>query len=624
MRIPEEKIEEVRAAADIVDVVSGFVRLRKAGRNYTGLCPFHREKTPSFNVNPERGIFKCFGCGKGGNAVTFLMEMEKISFVDAVEMLAERYNIVLTREGTPMRPETREEIEEMYEANRLAARFFYDTLQGDAGAVGRAYFDKRGWKENTRRTFGLGFAPDAWHDFLNHARAAGISDEMLERTGLIVRKEGGNSYDRFRGRVIFPIFSVSKKVLGFGARTLKGDEQPKYLNSPETPVYVKSKVLYGLAQSHRAIRDADAVILVEGYADLISLYQEGITNVVATSGTALTPEQVYLLSRYTRNFFFLYDADSAGMSAMLRGIDIILESDCDARIVQLSAGEDPDSYVRKYGADGVRERLGEAVSFVDFVTARFQAEGGLDSPEGKAQAVHRIVELIAKMDDAIRREFYIRDISQKYGIYENLLYQELEKALRLKKKERPAARPVELIPQPEEETAAPGEVPKEEKDFCTLLLQAPSELQSEVLHGVRISQFHDARMQKLLHVLFEQEEHDGSINTDALWSYVEDDVGMHGLLADMLIERAPISERWEKEQIVRPTDNRRLLLDAYKRLLHRHVQQRRERLKEKLRFETDADLQRSLATALQQLLALDTAVKGCLSFADLPDVEDED
>ncbi|MFZ1729131.1 MAG: DNA primase [Bacteroidota bacterium] len=622
MRIPEEKIEEVRAAADIVDVVSGFVRLRKSGRNYSGLCPFHREKTPSFNVNPERGIFKCFGCGKGGNAITFLMEMEKVSFIDAVEILAERYNILITHEGTA-RPESREEIEEMYEANRLAARFFYDTLQGEAGAVGRAYFDKRGWNAASRRTFGLGFAPDSWHDFLNHARAQGISEDMLELTGLIVRKEGGNAYDRFRGRVVFPIFSVSKKVLGFGARTLKGDEQPKYLNSPETPVYVKSKVLYGLAQSHRAIRDADAVILVEGYADLISLYQEGITNVVATSGTALTPDQVYLLSRYTRNFFFLYDADSAGMSAMLRGIDVILESDCDARIVQLSAGEDPDSYVRKYGADKVRERIGDAVSFVDFVASRFQADGGLDTPEGKTQVVRRIVELVAKMDDAIRREFYIHDIAQKYGIYENLLYQELEKELRSKKRERPAARPVELIPQHEEEAPETGEVPREEKDFCTLLLQAPSEMQSEVLHSVRSSHFHDKRMQKLLHVLFEQEEHDGHIRTDALWSYVEDDIAMHSLLADMLIERAPISERWEKQQVVRPTDNRLLLLDAYKRLLHRHVQQRRERLKEALRAAHDADEQRRLATELQQMLHLDTAVKSCEAFSDLPEVEEE-
>ncbi|MDX9760151.1 MAG: DNA primase [Bacteroidota bacterium] len=622
MRIPEEKIEEVRAAADIVDVVSGFVRLRKAGRNYTGLCPFHREKTPSFNVNPERGIYKCFGCGKGGNAFTFLMEMEKVSFVDAVEMLAERYNIVLTREG-PQRAESREDIEQLYEANRLAARFFYDTLQGERGEVGRAYFDTRGWNADTRRMFGLGFAPDAWHEFLNHARAAGIGDEVLERTGLIVRKEGGATYDRFRGRVIFPILSVSKKVLGFGARTLKGDEQPKYLNSPESPIYVKSRVLYGLAQSHRSIRDADAVILVEGYADLITLYQEGVRNVVATSGTALTPDQVNLLARYTRNFFFLYDADSAGMNAMLRGIDIILEADCDARIVQLPAGEDPDSYVRKYGADKVRARMADAVSFVDFVTARFQAEGKLDSPEGKAQVVHRIVELIAKMDDPIRREFYLRDISQKYGIYEQLLYQELAKELRASRRTRPAPRPAELIPVPHEDVdAVATDIVDEEFDFCRELLQAPSDLQAGALHHVRMSHFTDGRIRNLIRVLFEQEEHEGTIETNALWSFVEGDTTMHQLLADLLIDADAPSPHWETRQNVRPLDISRVLLDAYKRILIRHVQQRRERLKEALRAEADPDRQRTLTARVQQLRSLDQAIHRCDAFADLPEVEE--
>lgn len=621
MRIPEHKIEEIRAAADIVDIVSGFVRLRKSGRNYTGLCPFHREKTPSFSVNPERGIFKCFGCGKGGSAFTFLMEMEKLSFIDAVETLAERYNIALSHEGA-MRPEAREEIEALYEANRLAARFFHATLQEESGSDARAYFAKRGWEAGTQRVFGLGYAPDAWDHFLNHARTQGMEDDVLETTGLIVRKDGGKVYDRFRGRVVFPILSVSKKVLGFGARTLQKDGQPKYLNSPETPIYTKSKVLYGLMQSHRAIRDADAVVLVEGYADLISLFQDGIQNIIATSGTALTPEQVYLLSRYTRNFFFLFDADSAGMNAMLRGIDIILEADCDARMVELPTGEDPDSYIRKYGVEKLRSRINEALSFVDFVTSRFQAEGRLETPEGKAQVVHRVVELVAKMDDPIRREFYIHDIARKYGIYEHLLFQELDKELRNVKRERPATHPINLGDMTEEVAHDGGELPREEKDFCTLLLQASSEVQGEALHGIRIGLFRDRRIQSLLHVLFEQEEHDGQLNTDALWAWVEDDIAMHGLLADMLIERTPISSRWAEEQNVRPVDERLLLLDAYKRLLHRHLRQRRARLKERLRDEADADQQREIATRLQYLLARERAVKTCASFADLPDVEE--
>ncbi|PLX28447.1 MAG: DNA primase [Ignavibacteria bacterium] len=580
MRIPEEKVDEIRAAADIVDVVSGFVRLKKTGRNFTGLCPFHREKTPSFNVNPERGIFKCFGCGKGGNVFTFLMEMENISFVESVEMLADRYGLLITREGGQQR-EKPEDIDAMYEANRLAARFFFDTLQGEQGAVGRTYYEQRGWTTETQRSFGLGFAPEGWHHFLEFARAQGLSDDILERTGLIIRKEGGSTYDRFRNRVVFPIISVSRKVLGFGARTLEKDEHPKYLNSPETPIYNKSRVLFGLSQAHRAIRDLDAVILVEGYADVLSLVQAGVENVVSTSGTALTPDQVHLLSRYTRNFFFLYDADSAGLNAMLRGIDIILDEDCDSRIVQLPTGEDPDSFVRKQGVEALRARLDSAVSFVDFITDRYRSEGKLETPEGKTQVTRRIVELIARMDDPIRREYYVHHIAEKYGIYESVLYSELAKEMKAHRRpERDRQQPLRHGAEtpPQEDTN--GDIPKEEKEFCELLLLAPSSVQTEVLHNIRIDYFHDARMRKFLHVLFEQEEHEGTINTDALWRYVEDDVPMHKLLADMLMDPIrPVSD-WSTKQNVQPTDERRVLLDAYKRVVKRSLAVRHSELQQ--------------------------------------------
>lgn len=620
MRIPEEKIEEIRAAADIVDVVSGFVRLKKAGRNYSGLCPFHREKTPSFNVNPERAIFKCFGCGKGGNVFTFLMEMEQLSFVDAVEVLAERYNIVLSREGGPSQ-ETRDQIEAMYEANRLAAHFFYDTLQGAKGEVGRRYYEGRAWSTETQRSFGLGFAPDGWHHFLEFARARGMEEDALEATGLIIRKEGGRTYDRFRNRVIFPIISVSRKVLGFGARALEADDHPKYLNSPESAVYNKSRVLYGLSQSHRAIRDLDAVVLVEGYADVISLYQAGVENVVSTSGTALTPDQVHMLSRYTRNFFFLYDADSAGLSAMLRGIDTILDEDCDARIVQLPAGEDPDSYVRARGAEAVRARLGEAVSFVDFITEQFRSEGKLETPEGKTQVTRRIVDLIARMDDPIRREFYIHHIAEKYGIYESVLYRELAKELQSRGDRPRRSMPVEVLQDGEATENGNGDIPRVEKIFCELLLQAPPELQGEVLQHIRIGHFHDARIRRFLHVLFEQQEHEGSINTDALWRYVEEDVAMHTLLADMLMDPVkPVSE-WSRKQTVTPTDERRVLLDAYKKVVRRMVEVEHRRLQQQLRFDASPEL---LDRFRELALLLRVQWERIATFDEIPDVEDED
>ncbi|MCB2206102.1 DNA primase [bacterium] len=621
MRIPEEKVEEVRAAADIVDVVSGFVRLRKAGRNYTGLCPFHREKTPSFNVNPERAIFKCFGCGKGGNVFTFLMEMEQLSFVDAVEALAERYNISINREGGPSK-ETRDQIESMYEANRLAARFFYDTLQGEKGEVGRKYYEGRAWSQETQRTFGLGFAPQGWHHFLEHARAQGMDDDILEATGLIIRKDGGKTYDRFRNRVVFPIISVSRKVLGFGARALEADDHPKYLNSPESAVYNKSRVLYGLSQSHRAIRDLDAVVLVEGYADVLSLYQAGVENVVSTSGTALTPDQVHMLSRYTRNFYFLYDADSAGLNAMLRGIDTILDEDCDARIVQLPVGEDPDSYVRRHGAEGIRAHLDNAVSFVDFITDRFREEGKLETPEGKTQVIRRIVDLVARMDDPIRREFYVHHIAEKYGIYESVLYRELAKELRGKERKPARELPTEVLPPEPEGDADGAAIPREEKTFCELLLQAPPELQSEVLQFIRIGHFRDARIRQFLHVLFEQQEHEGHIKTDDLWRYVEENVPMHNLLADMLMEKNRLVSEWSRKQTVTPTDYRRVMLDAYKRVLRRMVESEHEKKQQELRAD-DSNLEVARqVNELQKLLRVQWDSIG--SFEDLPELEDDE
>lgn len=620
MRIPEHKIDEIRAAADILDVVSGFVRLKKAGRNYTGLCPFHREKTPSFNVNPERGIFKCFGCGKGGNVFTFLMEIENISFVDAVDMLAERYGIALEREGGPSK-ETREEIESMYEANRLAARFFYDTLQGERGKKGREYFASRDWNMDTQRAFGVGFAPDDWHAFLHFAREKGLSDDILEETGLIIRKESGNTYDRFRNRVIFPIVSVGRKVLGFGARALGADEQPKYLNSPESPVYNKSRVLYGLAQAHSAIREQDAVILVEGYADVLSLSQAGVQNVVATSGTALTPDQVRLLARYTRNLFFLYDADSAGLNAMLRGIDVILEEDCDSRIVQLPTGEDPDSYVRKHGATEVRRKIAQAVSFVDFITDRFRDEGRLETPEGKTQVIRRIVDLVARMDDPIRREFYIHHVAEKYGIYETVLYRELERELKSRGRTRESAPPPEMYREHPAMIVSERDIPKEEKRFCELLLLAPSALQSEVLNHIRIGYFHDARMQKFLHVLLEQQEHEGAIDVDALWGYVDEDVDMHNLLADMLMEPLhPISD-WSLKQTVTPTDERRVLLDAYKKVVGRTLEHLASTLQQRTRKADDPELLLRFI-ALQRLIKINWA---CITtFEDIPEFDMEE
>ena len=623
MRLSEAQIQQVRTAADIVDVVSGFVRLRKTGRNFTGLCPFHKEKTPSFNVNPEREIFKCFGCGKGGDVISFIMEMERVSFMDAVEELAERYGIALQKEDDA-KPERREDIEALYAATKIAARFFYDTLRSDAGTVGLEYFKKRRWTDETMKTFGLGYAPAGWSNFLDHARTQGIDENILDLAGLIKLREGGGGYDRFRNRVIFPIIHVTRKVLGFGARALSPDDEPKYLNSPESAIYKKSRELYGLAQASTAIREQESVIVVEGYADVLSLHQEGIRNVVSTSGTAMTPDQVHAISRYTRNIFFLYDADSAGLRAMLRGIDIILAEDCDARIVELAAGEDPDSFVMKYGAEAVRERLGQAVSFVDFVTAQLKAEGKLGTPEGQTQAVHRIVGMLAKMDDALRREFYVHHIAQTYGIYENLLYSELAKVMKGAKRRPRAVEVEQQSVQPPVGEIGDEPIPKEERAFCSHLLQAPPEAQSEALHSVRIGHFRNSRLRAVLHLLFEQEEHDGKVDSNALWNYVQDDPGMHTLLADLLMPKDEPRSDWKERQTVYAVDQQRVLCDDYKSIIRLRLEEQRRSLSDSLRSTSDTDMQIGITRSIGELDKLLFSLHTITEISELPDIDGGD
>ncbi len=324
MRIPEETIEAIRAAIDIVEVVGEYVPLRRRGANWFGLCPFHEEKTPSFSVNPHLGIFKCFGCGRGGDVFAFIQQIEHVSFVEAVRMLAERAGIPL--------PDGEEEADDprpaLYHALRFAARFYFEQLtQSEAGQVARAYLKQRGIHPEAVRRFGLGYAPNAWDALLKAATEAGIRSEVLEQAGLVLpRKERGGYYDRFRHRLMFPIFSHTGRVVGFGGRLLEPDpEQPKYINTPETPVYHKGRILYGLYQARQALRTQEEAILVEGYTDVIALHQAGIEHVVATSGTALTPDQARLLARYVRRVVLLFDADAAGQQAALRSIELFLE-----------------------------------------------------------------------------------------------------------------------------------------------------------------------------------------------------------------------------------------------------------------------------------------------------------
>jgi DNA primase len=364
MRIPENTIEEIRNSANIVDIISSYVQLRKRGKNFIGLCPFHQEKTPSFTVSEEKQIFHCFGCHAGGNVYKFLMEYKSISFVEAVQEIAESVGITLNFQEDNF-SSAESELEEYYELNVLAAKYFSDQLlKSETGEIARDYLQKRNIKPQTQKIFGLGFAPNGWDNFLTYAQEKQVDLNSAKLLGLIDSKENGKYYDKYRGRIIFPIFSPNGRVIAFGGRVFQGEENiAKYLNSPESSIYLKRKSLYGLFHSKDEIRKQNKAIMVEGYMDLIALHQHGIKNAVASSGTSLTEDQVRLLSRYTKNIVVIFDADEAGTKAAMRSIEILLKQDFDVNMLSLPKGEDPDSFINQFGKDHFDEVLKTSKNF---------------------------------------------------------------------------------------------------------------------------------------------------------------------------------------------------------------------------------------------------------------------
>ncbi|MEZ0612116.1 DNA primase [Fibrella sp. WM1] len=435
MRIPEETVERIRQAADIVEVVGEFVSLKRRGSNYIACCPFHNEKTPSFNVNPARQIYKCFGCGKAGDPVRFVMDVENLGYGEALRYLAKKYNIEIEeQEVTPEEQNRQTERESLYIALNYAKTFFQDhLLKTDEGrGIGLSYFRERGFSDPTIAAFDLGYSPDSWDALLTDAQAKGYNPEVLSKAGLTVTREDSKKvFDRFRGRVMFPIHNVSGRVIAFGARILKADPKaPKYLNSPETDVYHKSQVLYGIFQAKQSIRQEDICYLTEGYTDVISLHQAGIKNVVASSGTSLTIEQIRLISRFTQNVTILYDGDAAGVKAALRGLDMVLEEGLNVSVATFPDNDDPDSYVRKVGAEAFRTYLkGNTQNFIAFKTAALLRDAGAD-PFKRAEVITEIVGSISRIPDPIKRQVFFQSTAQQLKVDEQTLISESNRLIR--------------------------------------------------------------------------------------------------------------------------------------------------------------------------------------------------
>lgn len=439
--IAQETIDKVYETARVEEVIGDFVQLKKSGSNYKGLSPFTNERTPSFMVSPAKQIWKDFSSGKGGNVVAFLMEQEHFSYPEAIRYLAKKYQIEIVETlPSPEEKEAAGERESLYLVSEYAQKYFAQNLwESEEGkAIGLSYFKERGFTPQTIKKFGLGYNSEQWDAFTRNALEKGYQLEFLEKTGLSIAKEN-KAFDRFRGRVIFPIYSLSGRVLGFGGRILSQDaKSAKYINSPESDIYHKSKVLYGLYQAKQSIAKEDCCYLVEGYTDVIQLHQLGVNNVVASSGTALTPEQIRLIQRLTSNIVVLFDGDAAGLRASLRGIDLILEEGMNVKVCSFPEGEDPDSFARNHSYEEVVLHLTEnARDFVQF-KARLLTQEAQNDPVKKAECIRDMVESIAKISDKIKREIYIKECSRIMDISEEALFSSLFQLI--KSKERRAGK----------------------------------------------------------------------------------------------------------------------------------------------------------------------------------------
>ncbi len=461
--IDRRTIDTILETARVEEVIGEFVQLKKAGSNLKGLSPFTDEKTPSFMVSPVKQIWKCFSTGKGGNSVSFLMEHEHFSYPEALKWLGKKYNIeIQDTEQTDEQKQQADERESMFLVSKFAKDYFHDILMNSQNgrAIGLSYFKERGFREDTIEKFDLGYCKDEWDGFTSTALKKGFDLKYLKSTGLTIVKEGGEKervFDRFKGRVMFPIHSMSGRILGFGGRILTNDKKSaKYLNSPESTIYHKSKILYGLYQAKSEIAKLDNCYLVEGYTDVISFYQSGIKNVVASSGTALTPDQIRLIHRLTPNITVLYDGDDAGIRASLRGIDLILEQGMNVKVVMFPQGEDPDSFAKANSDESLKQYLEEQQQdFISFKVSLLMKDSEND-PIKKASLVRDIVSSISKIPDAIKREIYVQECSKIMEVSERVLFSELAQIINKDIKEVTRKSPMQVVLEPIKESKKPN------------------------------------------------------------------------------------------------------------------------------------------------------------------------
>ena len=603
-------IEEIKNRMDIVEVVGDFVSLKRSGSSYKALSPFTSEKTPSFYVVPSKGIFKDFSSGKGGDAITFVMEVDGLSYVEALKYLAGKYGIEIEDETPSDEVQAAQNKREslfivLGFANTIFKKLLHEHDEGRS--IGYSYLKERGFTDDTIDAFDLGYTLDQWDYLYQEATKKGYKKELLEEAGLIVVKEQ-KTYDRFRARVIFPIHNVTGKVIAFGARTLSKDKkQPKYLNSPETELYNKSHVLYGLYQAKQAIRQEDNCYLVEGYTDVISLHQSGVKNVVSSSGTALTSDQVKLIRRYSKNVTVLFDGDAAGIRASIRGIDMLLEGDLNVRAVTLPDGEDPDSYSRQLGTSAFQHFLeSESKDIIRFKVSLL-LEDIKEDPIKKSEAIKDIVQSISKISDPVKRAVYLKECSDLMDISESLLVREQNKLLVDKAQKEAQAPPGREVPPPLDEPPGPEEKISEEKAVNPIYFQERESIRVLINYGnefilnqnqenqylvdyflteIEELDFVHPVYRKILNIVREQSALGNVVDIQFLLNHADEQVRQEAV--ELSTSKYEVSENWEAKYMIpvpKEADNLKNLtftniLRLKFRIIRHLVEQENEKLKD--------------------------------------------
>jgi DNA primase len=592
--IDQPTVDRIFEAALIIDVVQDFVTLKRRGVNYLGLCPFHNEKTPSFTVSPAKNIYKCFGCGKGGNAVNFVMELEKISYYEALKYIARKYHIEIIE--TRLDEEDKQQKtdrESMMIVSDFARKVFIDNLYQlpEGKTIGLSYFKERGFRDDTVTKFELGYCLEERDAFTRKALLEGYKLEYLVKTGLTIASEGHSPFDRFSGRVMFPIHNLTGKVTAFGGRVMKADKKTaKYLNSPESEIYHKSNVLYGIFHARKAIVQENKCYLVEGYTDVISMHQAGVENTVASSGTSLTAEQIRLIKRFTNNITILYDGDPAGIKASLRGIDLILDEDMNVRVILLPEPEDPDSFARSHSTSELLDYLqAQETDFIHFKANLLFADAK-DDPIKRAQAITEIVKSIAIIPDAIKRSLYQRECSKILQVEENILYAEVNKQRRaILEKKVTKENPTTIIQNIDNNIATPYEI-KEievvERDIVrALILFGPMPLfelmneDNEMIREINVEEYIIKELERdelefhhpIYRRIFEEFVHflnNGEIIDNKYFiNYPE--VEISKVATDIISEsqKYELSKRYRKREIFLETEDMKLKTEIPKTLL---------------------------------------------------------